>query len=199
MNASATTMVLLCSIRYHCTGSWRGRRLKHGLSLTEYPGQKGGKETDNLNAEVVQVTQGNREQVVWRLGSGGGGTAWWFGKRQIVWLPGEQGKGRGTCRGGQARLQELTSRAKELRSYPIASRESLRNFKQELYDQICKSSCPLNVQMFHEAPKVALMQLPFTPLWSCLFFNHIHILIAFLIGQVPWKQTLRLRFARGVT
>lgn len=133
MNASATTMVLLCSLRYHCAGSWRGRQLKHGLSLTEYPGRKGAKETDNLNAEVVQVTQGNRGQVVWRLGSGGGGTAWWFGKPQIVWLPGEQGKGRGPCRGGQARLQEFTSRAKELRSYPIASRESLRNFKQRSY------------------------------------------------------------------
>ena len=57
MNECGSATVLLCSLMYHCAGPWRGRQLRAGLRLTEYPGQKGSKETDDFNAEGMQVTQ----------------------------------------------------------------------------------------------------------------------------------------------
>lgn len=38
-------------------GPLRGRLLNPGLTLTEYSGQKGSKETDDFNAEGMQMTQ----------------------------------------------------------------------------------------------------------------------------------------------
>lgn len=42
---------------YYSTGPWRDRQLSSGLSLTEHSGQKGSKETDDFNAEGMQMTQ----------------------------------------------------------------------------------------------------------------------------------------------